>query len=252
MEAAQQRRKAEFLKTSEESPLSVRVPLDGVKLSSVQEEEVLDGDSPRIFESFASSRAELAIGRRTLSGPWIDALRGGPERLRGTFEGEVKWSGEAHGEALTRLVEFCSSFVVGEALDGLLAELQEMMRLTAAVAETERLKLFFGRVDTDRCRKFHVDFLRLRAMATYVGPGTEWIRERDVNRWVLDAPPLCPNEANRAILRPGGQVEHARTGDILLLKGARWGDGVQGIVHRSPPIEAAGLSRIVCIVSALG
>ena len=34
----------------------------------------------------------------------------------------------------------------------------------------------------DRCRKFHTDYVTVRLLCTYAGPGTEWVRNEDVVR----------------------------------------------------------------------
>lgn len=80
--------------------------------------------------------------------------------------------------------------------------------------------------------------------------GSEWIAHEDVERSVLAHPPSCPCDANQQILRAGGQVRHASTGDVVVMKGARWGEGEAGVVHRSPPIEHAAITRAVLIISA--
>lgn len=132
------------------------------------------------------------------------------------------------------------------------ADIALLVQTFAAFANSEKLRIYFGAVRTDQCRKFHVDYVRLRMIATYCGPGTEWIANEDVHRATLEHPPNCPCDANRQILRPGAAARHAHAGDVVLLKGSRFGDGELGAVHRSPPIEQQGVTRVILVVSSVG
>jgi hypothetical protein len=96
----------------------------------------------------------------------------------------------------------------------------------------------------DECRKFHVDYYRLRLLVTYLGPGTEIAPE-----WGLDRRELatCGDDveaANRALLSPATPPFTAATGQVVLLKGHHWGSGLAA-VHRSPPILSRGELRLV-------
>jgi hypothetical protein len=118
----------------------------------------------------------------------------------------------------------------------------------ARFASVDRLRYFLGRVDTDRCSKFHVDYVRYRLMATYVGPGTEWIPNELVHRPALDYPPECSETANSSIVKDLSGVQHARTDEVLILKGRLGG---LGAVHRSPHISGSGQVRFVMIASTI-
>ena len=37
------------------------------------------------------------------------------------------------------------------------------------------IRLFFGKVEKDMCRRFHTDINTLRLLCTYIGPGTLWV-----------------------------------------------------------------------------
>ena len=120
-------------------------------------------------------------------------------------------------------------------------------RDVARRARTSTCRVSFGAVRSDQCRKFHVDYLQLRLISTYVGPGTEWVVAGDVRRDALSHPSFDPDQANRSIVRREAGVRRAQAGDVLLMKGRLGGDG---LVHRSPPIEALGLVRVVLVVTA--
>ena len=109
-------------------------------------------------------------------------------------------------------------------------------------------------VTTDKCRRFHADYKTLRAVCTYAGPSTEWVENTKVDRVALvDRCEKTPMDVqNERIVPDRSAVQHAAPGDVILLKG----DGFRehpagGAVHRSPPIEAARLKRLVLTLDFL-
>jgi hypothetical protein len=120
----------------------------------------------------------------------------------------------------------------------------------AAVARSARVRIGLGAVHGDQCRKFHADMHRYRLITTYAGPGTEWVPEEAVDRAAMEHPPDCPCDANREIVRDAAAVRRAATGDVLVMRGSL-APGGRGAVHRSPPIEAEGIARIVLVVTTV-
>lgn len=122
-------------------------------------------------------------------------------------------------------------------------------RLALAGGGARSLRFFFGPVRDDRCRRFHHDYVQLRLVTTYAGPGTEWAAERDVDREAMSREWCCVDDANRAIVAPE-RVRHASLGDVLILKGAHHRTSAgKGAVHRSPPLGDS--TRVVLIASVL-
>lgn len=119
---------------------------------------------------------------------------------------------------------------------------QDIRRLVqhfcTALGETE-LRLVVGPVLNDRCRKFHVDYLRMRMLCTYVGPGTEWVDDPFVRRDVLktDDDGLATNVQ---IVPESDKVQRANAGDVLWIRGRVDRLGWRGGVHRSPPLAGTG------------
>jgi hypothetical protein len=98
----------------------------------------------------------------------------------------------------------------------------------------------------DACAKFHSDNVTVRLLCTYAGPGTEWIRNEDVVRHNLARTDVDLETANRSVLRVSDAIRRVAAGDVLLLKGEAFaGNRGSGAVHRSPPIAAQGLRRLV-------
>lgn len=114
----------------------------------------------------------------------------------------------------------------------------------------QRFRVFFGAVNSDSCRRFHVDHFRLRMVTTYCGPGTEWVPNEAVNRHAVGVPSTCWEQANRETVRDSRAVRCAQAGDVLLMKGAS-SAGELGAVHRSPPIKGTGRTRVVLIANTI-
>lgn len=129
----------------------------------------------------------------------------------------------------------------GEAIDGALADagyadpiatlLAEdiglLVRRHAALIGEDRLRLRLEVVETDACRRFHADFVTLRLLCSYVGPGTQWCRA-DAADAVCEVP----------------------TGAVAVFKGRLLLDPPT-ILHRSPPISATGERRLVLAIDPL-
>lgn len=128
-------------------------------------------------------------------------------------------------------------------------DLRDLATRLALAGGARSLRFFFGPVRDDRCRRFHHDYVQLRLVTTYAGPGTEWAPERDVDREAMAREWCCVDDANRAIVAPE-RVRHADVGDVLILKGAHHRTSAgKGAVHRSPPLGDS--TRIVLIASVL-
>lgn len=132
----------------------------------------------------------------------------------------------------------------------LMEDFATLLSRFSEIADTDRIRVSFGAVRTDQCRKFHVDYVRYRLITTYVGPGTEWLPDEAVCREVLKAPPECPKDANQKIVRDAAAIRYAKSGEILVMKGALHLNS-NGVVHRSPPIEGSGQIRIVLSMSTV-
>ena len=198
---------------------------------------------PEILERINDGSLNVVIWERRLPPAVPAALRrwadAGPQR----FEGLVS-DGGAWVEAALR------GFPVSPARAFLVRDLHALVEKFRELTALEKVKLSFGVVTGDQCRKFHGDYNRLRLITTYLGPATEWLPERAVRREALLQPPACPTTANHLIVRDPTQVRRAHAGDVLLLRGH---DGVTGAalgaVHRSPPIEASRKVRVVLVAS---
>jgi hypothetical protein len=106
-------------------------------------------------------------------------------------------------------------------------------------------------VRDDACRKFHVDRRHARMLCTYAGPGTHWVPNHAVDRAALADDRLDVARANAAIVPDPREIRSMPSPWVALLKGAAWpGNEQHGLVHRSPPLAATGLCRLVLTADA--
>lgn len=94
-------------------------------------------------------------------------------------------------------------------------------------------------IKTNMCRLFHVDNMRQRLLCTYKGPGTEWLDHSNVKREGLG------KGCNEKIVKDFSKINRAKTFEVLLLKGKKYGEKEPAMVHRSPQIEEVSKTRVL-------
>ncbi len=107
-----------------------------------------------------------------------------------------------------------------------------LAELFAGLMRAPYLRLRFDVVSTNACRKFHVDAVTARLICTYRGTGTQYGLSTD-----------------------GSEPEHvftAPTGAPMLLRGTLWPERPKsGLLHRSPPIEGSGETRLLLVLDPI-
>ena len=122
-----------------------------------------------------------------------------------------------------------------EVIGPLTADIAAHANRLAQLLVCDTLAIRLEVIETDACRRFHADYVSVRLILTYVGPGTQWLDNVAAIR-----------------LRNGAAVEtldvrNVLAGQIALFKGRKWSpDGA--IVHRSPPIADTGQRRLVLVI----
>lgn len=121
-------------------------------------------------------------------------------------------------------------------------DINELLLHFKKVTNTDSFRLLLTTVNTNMCRKFHTDINDLRMLCTYSGPGTLWLTEDNVNRKAMDV----NGSTNESIVIDDTKVQQAKTGSVVLLKGAIYPQkNTNAIVHRSPTIEETGEKRLL-------
>ncbi|MEM7026154.1 MAG: DUF1826 domain-containing protein [Pseudomonadota bacterium] len=94
------------------------------------------------------------------------------------------------------------------------------------------LRLRLDVITTNACRRFHVDTITARLICTYRGTGTQYGISAD------------GTEPGRVLTVP--------TGAPILMRGMLWPEHPKsGLLHRSPPIEGTGETRLVLVLDPI-
>lgn len=113
--------------------------------------------------------------------------------------------------------------------DWLEADIASLAAKFADLMSARFLRLRLDVVTGNACRKFHIDAITARLVCTYRGTGTQYGISTDG-----DDPK---------------RVFTVQTGAPILLRGTLWpAQPPSGLLHRSPPIEGTGESRLVLVL----
>lgn len=173
--------------------------------------------------------AELVIWQRSLPTPlrhWIDRLDASalPDLRILIAPGNLR-------RALDPLLDG-DGVPAGDMRDALVADVDGLVRAFADITHSDLVDVRLERIDHDACWKFHRDTVEARLLTTYRGPTTEWV------------PMAFAAAAVAEQTEYAGPLERLADHDVALFKGKQAGPD-SGIVHRSPPIEGSGHTRLL-------
>jgi hypothetical protein len=126
---------------------------------------------------------------------------------------------------------FCdmSGLPFGPERDWLQKDIVSLATLFSGLIDARFLRLRLDVVTTNACRKFHIDAITSRLVCTYRGTGTQYGITTDSN--------------------DPSRVFTVQTGSPILLRGTLWpAKPNSGLLHRSPPIEGTGETRLVLVL----
>ncbi|WP_330702458.1 DUF1826 domain-containing protein [Novosphingobium resinovorum] len=127
-----------------------------------------------------------------------------------------------------------AGFPAGPAVRALGREIAGLASLLARIARCDEVRLRLEVIESDACRKFHMDWVDMRLLATFYGPGTQWIEVNAERNGGADAP-----------------VHQLRCGEVAIFKG-RLAVQEPQILHRSPPITGTGVTRLLLAIDPAG
>lgn len=157
---------------------------------------------------------------------WIDALP--PENLP---KARVVLRPDAIRDAVVQICEAAGTPDCEER-DRLIDDTEALADIFAGLIHAPYLRLRFDVVTTNACRKFHIDAVTARLVCTYRGTGTQYGISTD------------GAEPRRVFTVP--------TGAPMLLRGTLWPERPKsGLLHRSPPIEGTGETRLVLVLDPI-
>ncbi|WP_375552413.1 DUF1826 domain-containing protein [Rhodophyticola porphyridii] len=186
-------------------------------------------DKPEDLNAFLKPGCATAILRRQPAPKfrmWVDALD--PSQLP---QGRVILRPEAVFSAVEALCDAARTPVCPER-DQLIGDVSALSDVFAKLMRTRYLRLRLQAVTTNACRKFHIDAITARLVCTYRGQGTQYGISTDG--------------------QDPTRVFSVATGAPILLRGTLWPEKpTPGLLHRSPPIEGTGETRLVLVLDAV-
>ncbi len=170
-----------------------------------------------------------AIWRRQLSAgfqAWIDALD--PSQLP---KARLVLRPSAVPEAVRHL---CDITGMGDSAERrwLEEDISDLAKRFADIMQAPYLRVRLDVIDTNACRKFHIDAIHARLICTYRGTGTQYG------------------------IAPRGQepkrVFTVATGAPMIIRGTLWPEKpASNMLHRSPPIAGTGETRLVLVLDPI-
>lgn len=114
----------------------------------------------------------------------------------------------------------------------LIEDITALSHLFCDLMDAPYVRLRLSRINANACRKFHIDAVTARLICTYRGTGTQYGISLD------------GAEPKRVFTVP--------TGAPMLLRGTLWPEEPRsGLLHRSPPIEGTGETRLVLVLDPI-
>jgi hypothetical protein len=137
-------------------------------------------------------------------------------------------------DAVTVLSEVCdtSSMTDGPHWRRLIGDIAELSHLFCDLMTAPYVRLRLEPVTSNACRKFHIDAITARLVCTYRGTGTQYGITHDgvEPETIFTVPTETP----------------------ILLRGTLWPEKPRsGLLHRSPPIEGSGETRLVLVLDPI-
>jgi O-acetyl-ADP-ribose deacetylase (regulator of RNase III) len=116
--------------------------------------------------------------------------------------------------------------------DAFIAHAQQLSDAFMHVMKAPYLRLRFDAISHNACNRFHVDAMTARLICTCRGAGTQY--------------GLSNAEGDPET------VHTVPTGTAIVLRGKRWPPKAKvDLVHRSPPIQGTGQTRLVLVLDPI-
>ena len=114
----------------------------------------------------------------------------------------------------------------------LIDDIAALANVFAEINQTKFLRLRLEAITGNACSKFHIDAVTTRLVCTYRGPGTQYCFSADGtdSSNIFDVPTSSP----------------------IVMRGTLWPTKERsGFLHRSPPIEGSGKTRLLLVLDPI-
>lgn len=186
-------------------------------------------DAPENLSAFLNPGCAAAVWRRRMPvgvQSWLNSLD--PEALP---RARVIVPPNAITDAIQQAFD-SAGLPAGPERDWLHSDVVALADLFADMMAAKFLRLRFDVIANNACRKFHIDAVTARLVCTYRGTGTQY------GIPINSDTPDC--------------VFTVQTGAPILLRGTQWpAEPPSGLVHRSPPIEGTGETRLLLVLDPI-
>jgi hypothetical protein len=120
----------------------------------------------------------------------------------------------------------------GPERDRLVDDIAALADIFAGLMRARWLRMRLDAITSNACRRFHIDAVTARLVCSYRGTGTQY--------------GISPDGAEPR------RVFTVPTGAPIVLRGTLWPERSRsGLLHRSPPIEGTGQTRLVLVFDPL-
>ena len=178
------------------------------------------------LSAFSKPGCAAAVWRRQIPqhiDSWLDKIA--PENLPKT---RVILPSHAIVQTLTHVCDM-AGLIASKERAWLCYDIASLAETFSSLMSAQFLRIRLDVIDTNACRKFHIDALTARLVCTYRGTGTQYGVSTD------GADPT--------------RVFTVQTGCPILLRGTEWPtQPASGLLHRSPPIAGTGETRLVLVL----
>lgn len=191
---------------------------------------VVLADQPDQLRAIQHPQVNLCIWKRTLS-PQLQSYL---DRAAPLLSSSWKHTLDLEQTRLD-VAPLLHDMPAGPGRDDLGADLEYLCRLFIDCTQTSQLSVKLACFDGNLCERFHVDNVPVRLVCSYVGPGTEWLEDDQVDRRFLGPGAGGRTDEQSGLLLPGAVIHRLERFAVGLMKGERWpGNCGHGLVHRSP------------------
>ncbi|WP_199243886.1 DUF1826 domain-containing protein [Bacterioplanes sanyensis] len=201
------------------------------------------GDNANVLTHIYDASINLVAWRRSLADEVADYAQFLASADSTWSSLQCRLEPEAAYQALARELPEVPGKMAGKA--ALIRDAAELVDMFCCLFDLPAAGLRLALVNSAMCPKFHTDKVPCRLVTSYMGPGSEWLYNHQVERSRMGHRTGSKADRDAGVYHDDAAVQQLAQHDVVLLKGESWlGNEGNGAVHRSPT-PAAGSSRLL-------